>query len=110
MNSEKGNKEIEALLVSVRKEFNSDQIISALKEIRETARMEKNPALVKICRLAYEYIEENGHFDISFVDEEEGLDMTDLEYLLELMFQSHKEVNQQEIKEIRDLLTMELYS
>ena len=84
-------------------------LIEALKEIREIAREEKNPALVKICRLCYTYIEENENFDINFGDEEEELGMTDLEYLLELMLQSEREVNLQEIREIRDLLTTELY-
>lgn len=109
MISAKGNKKVEALLAAVKKEFNAEEIIEALKEIREIAREEKNPALVKICRLAYTYIEENEHFDINFVDEEEGLDMSDLEYLLELILQSEREVNLQEIREIRDLLTEELY-
>ncbi len=109
MVSAQGNKKIEELLASVRKEFNSEEVIEALKEIREIARLERNPALVKICRLAYTYIEENDSFDINFVDEEEGLDMTDFEYLLELMLQSEREVNLQEIREIRDLLNTELY-
>lgn len=109
MISAKGNKKIEDLLASVRKEFNGEEIIEALKEIREIAREEKNPALVKICRLCYTYIEENENFDINFGDEDEDLGMTDLEYLLELMLQSEREVNLQEIREIRDLLTAELY-
>ena len=109
MVSAKGNKKIEELLASVRKEFNAEDVIESLKEIREIAREEKNPALVKICRLCYTYIEENGDFDIDFMDEEEDLDMSDLEYLLELMLHSDRAVNMQEIAEIRDLLTAELY-
>lgn len=109
MKTAKGNKKVESLLEAVRKEFSAEEVIEALKEIREIAREEKNPALVKICRLCYTYIEENGNFDIDFVDEEEGLDMTDLEYLLELILHSDREVNLQEIREIRDLLTTELY-
>lgn len=109
MISAKGNKKVEELLASVRKEFSAEEVIESLKEIREIAREERNPALVKICRLCYTYIEENGNFDINFLDEEEGLDMSDLEYLLELILQSEREVNQQEIREIRDLLTEELY-
>lgn len=109
MKSLEGNKKIEDLLASVRKEFNAEEIIATLKEVREIARAEKNPALVKICRLCYTYIEENENFDINFMDEEEGLDMSDMEYLLELMLHSEKEVNLQEIREIRDLLTTELY-
>jgi hypothetical protein len=109
MKSLKGNNKIEELLKSVRKAFNAEELIEGLKEIREMAREEKNPALVKICRLCYQYIEENGHFDIEFGDEEEDLGMTEMEYLLELMLHSDKEINQGEIREIRDLLTTELY-
>ena len=109
MISAQGNKKVEELLASVRKKFNAEEIIEALKEIREIARKEQNPALVKICRLCYTYIEANGNFDIDFMDEEEGLDMSDFEYLLELMLQSEREVNLQEIREIRDLLNTKLY-
>ena len=109
MIQEQGNKKIEALIEAVKKDFNAEEVIAHLKEIREIARAERNPALVKICRLAYTYIEENGHFDIEFLDEEEGLDMSDFEYLLELMIHSDREANLQEIREIRDLLTEELY-
>jgi hypothetical protein len=110
MNSTIGNKKLEELLSSVRKKFNADKIIAALKEIREIAREEENPALTKICRLCYTYIEENGNFDIEFQDEEEeGLEMTQMEYLLELMLHSDREVNMQEIREIRDILNGELY-
>ena len=109
MQSATGNKKIEELLESVRKEFDADQVISSLKEIREIAREEKNPALVKICRLCYTYIEENGDFDLEFSEEDEDLGMTAMEYLLELMLHSDREVNLREIREIRDALTEELY-
>ncbi|MBI1305934.1 MAG: hypothetical protein GC181_04885 [Bacteroidetes bacterium] len=109
MKSPKGNQKIQELLKEVAEDFNAEKIVEALQEIREIARQEKNPALVKICRLCYEYIQENGHFDIEFVDEEEGIEMSDLEYLLELMLHSDREVNMVEIREIRDLLTEELY-
>lgn len=109
MNSPKANKKIEALLASVRKKFNAEEVIEGMKELREMAREEKNPALVKICRLCYEYIEQNDHFDIEFGDDEDDLGMPEIEYLLELMLHFEKEINQQEIREIRDLLNTELY-
>jgi len=109
MKSLQGNQKIEALLESVRKEFDAEAVVAELKEIREIARSEQNPALVKICRLCYTYIEENGNFDIDLSDEEEELDMPAMEYLLELMLHSDREVNLMEIREIRDLLTEELY-
>ncbi|MFT4521227.1 MAG: hypothetical protein ACI8ZN_000154 [Bacteroidia bacterium] len=104
-----GNKKIEALLTAVRKKFVAADIVSELKEIREIARIETNPALVKICRLAYQYIEQNGNLDIEMADEEEELGMPVIEYLLECMLHSDKEINQMEIKEIRDILMAELY-
>ncbi|MCB9263144.1 MAG: hypothetical protein H6607_12285 [Flavobacteriales bacterium] len=109
MKSLKGNKKIEELLAKVREEFNAEEIVESLKEIREIAREEKNPALVKICRLCYTYIEDNGDFDIEFADDEDAIDMPMIEYLLELMLGSEKEANKEEIREIRDILTTELY-
>ncbi len=109
MKSLEGNKKVEGLLESVRKKFSAEEVIATLKEIREVARKEENPTLVKICRLCYTYIEENGNFDIEFGDEDEGIDMSAMEYLLELILQSEREVNVVEIREIRDVLTKELY-
>lgn len=93
------------------KKFKPEEISSELLAIREIAKEEKDPAIIKILRLAAEYIEANEGFDIGYVesDEEEIVEMTDLEYLIELIIHSDREANRTEIKEIRDLLVAELY-
>ena len=109
MKSAKGNQIIEGLLTKVKGDFDQAGLIEELKELRGLAKAEQDPALVKIIRLCYEYMEQNEGFDIGFMAEEGIEDMTDLEYLLELMLRSDKEANRKEIREIRDLLWAELY-
>ena len=70
---------------------------------------EEDPTIVKICRLASEYISENGNFDVGYVADEEIGEMTDMEYLLELMLKVDRPVNREEIQEIRDRIKEDLY-
>jgi len=109
MKSSKANEMINELLTVVKGEYDQEAVIVKLKEIRDIAKVEQDPAIVKIIRLCYDYMEENGNFDIGFMEEEGIEDMTDLEYLLQLILQSDKEANRKEIREIRDLLWAELY-
>lgn len=90
-------------------DYDRDELVEKLKELRELARKEEDPAIVKILRLCYEYIESNEDFDIGYMAEEGIEDMTDMEYLLELLLHSDREANRKEIREIRDLLWAELY-
>ncbi|MCB9246539.1 MAG: hypothetical protein H6606_08925 [Flavobacteriales bacterium] len=110
MKTEKANKMINELLEFVRDEDHDlDELVEKLKELREIAKKEEDPAIVKILRLCYEYIENNEDFDIGYMEEEGIEDMTDIEYLLELLLHSDREANRKEIREIRDLLWAELY-
>ena len=88
MKSAKGNQMIESLIEKVKGEFDQSELVTQLKNLRAIAREEKDPALVKIIRLCYEYIEVNEDFDIGFMEEEGIEDMNDLEYLLELILRS----------------------
>ena len=109
MRAAKANLAINELLKSVQKKFEAEPTVSKLQEIREMAKEEKDPTIVKICRLASEYIQANENFDLGYVAEEEIGDMTDMEYLLELMLKVDKQANREEIQEIRDKLKGELY-
>lgn len=101
---------LESLANDAAKDFNADKIVEKLKEIREIAKEEKDPTVVKILRLTYEYIEQNENFDIGHLDEEEdGLEMSDFQYLMELIIHIDREINRTEVREIRDLLMSELY-
>jgi hypothetical protein len=109
MKSEKANTLIKGLLKTVEADYDQAELIEKLKELRELARAEKDPAIVKITRLCYEFIEQNDGFELGFLEEEGIEDMTDLQYLLELMLHSERETNRQEIREIRDMLMAQLY-
>jgi len=109
MKSSKANEMISELLPVVKGEFDQVEVIAKLKEIRDIAKVEQDPAVVKIIRLCYDYMEANENFNIGFMEEEGIEDMNDLEYLLELLLQSDREANRREIREIRDLLWAELY-
>lgn len=109
MREAKANLAINNLLKEVSSGFDADKVKVQLRNIRTMALEEQDPTAVKICRLATEYIEENGNFDLGYVAEEEIGDMSDLEYLLELMLKIDKPANREEIQEIRDKLKGELY-
>ncbi|MGB0851192.1 MAG: hypothetical protein ACPGTP_08085 [Bacteroidia bacterium] len=109
MREAKANLAINNLLKEVTSGFDADKVVAQLQEIRTLALEEEDPTAVKICRLASEYITENGNFDLGYVAEEEIGDMSDIEYLLELMLKIDKPANREEIQEIRDKVKGELY-
>ena len=102
MREAKANLAINNLLKDVSKKFDADKTVAQLADIRVLALEEQDPTIVKICRLASEYIAEHSNFDLGYVAEEEIGDMSDIEYLLELMLKVDKPANREEIQEIRD--------
>ena len=109
MKEAKANLALNNLLKEVTIKFDANKTIAQLAEIRTMALEEADPTIVKICRLASEFIEAKGNFDIGYVAEEEIGDMSDMEYLLELMLKIDKPANREEIQEIRDKIKGELY-
>ena len=109
MREAKANLAINNLMKDASKKFDADKVVGQLQEIRTFALEEKDPTIVKICRLASEYISDNGNFDLGYVADEEIGDMTDFEYLMELMFKVDRQANREEIQEIRDRINGELY-
>jgi hypothetical protein len=103
------NNQLNELKKSAAEKFDAEKIVEELKSVREKAKVEADPAIVKILRLTYEYIEENEDFDLGYCEEEEIGDMTDFEYLMELIINSQREANREEIRAIRDRLMEELY-
>jgi hypothetical protein len=122
MKSIEANVKINDLISALEKGFDAEKTIEALTAIREVALKETDPLLVKVTRLAYEYIQENDCFDYTVEkvdrdyeeDEEEelmepGTDSENLTYLLQLIKKSDNEINREEIKEMRTWLKGELY-
>jgi len=117
MKSEKANKAIQKLIVSINKEFDAETIIKETKKIREIALEEEDPLLVRVFRQIYEYVEENQSFDFTvekIIDEdsededeilkEPGTSAENLSYLLSLIVKSDNKFNREEIKEMRAML------
>lgn len=111
MKSELANKRLSALVQMAAKSFDAEEIAAELMSIRELAKEEKDPAIIKILRLAAEYIQANESFELGYVegDEEDVVEMSDFEYLMELIIHCDREANRSEIREYRNLLVGELY-
>jgi hypothetical protein len=122
MESIEASVKINDLISALDKGFDGEKIIESLTAIRELALKETDPLLVKVTRLAYEYIKENDCFDytVEKVDrdyeegeEEElmepGTNSENLTYLMQLIKKSDNEFNREEIKEMRTWLKAELY-
>ena len=115
MKSEKANKILKDLIIKIEKDFDIEYIIGELKKVREIAREEQDPLLVRVFRQTYEYLEENQAFDYTVekvysIDEdgeeieeekEPGTDAENLSYLLNLIIKSENRFNREEIKEMR---------
>ena len=65
MKTLRGKEKLAAIIAQIEKEgVNSKTLIPSLKELRTIALEEKDPLVVKVLRLAYEYLEENKSFDV----------------------------------------------
>ena len=72
MQSTKGIKKLEAIIEDVKKNgIIAENMIEQLTELREIAKVEKDPLVVKTLRLVYSYIEDEGHFDLNLLAEDE---------------------------------------
>jgi hypothetical protein len=109
MREVQANNAIKNLQTVIANGFDGEKIIENLLIIRKLALLEEDPTIVKICRLVKEYIETNEHFDLGYVTDEEIGDLSDLEYLTELMLKVEKPENREEIQEIRDRIKAALY-
>ena len=92
----KALKKIDAIVDDVNKNgIIAENMISQLQELREMAILEKDPLIVKVLRLVYTYIEDEGSFDLNLLEEEE-IDESDLE---EKVVEEGQEVEEEEEEE-----------
>jgi len=113
------NKKLEAIIKKVEKDgVNASGLIDDLKELRELALKEQDPLVTKVLRLTYEFLTENGGFDVQaqYDEDEEGNeypmeveDNENLLYLLNLLENAEHKINREEIKDYRTALKLELY-
>jgi len=101
----------------------SEALIVNLKALREEFKAAKDPKITKTLRFVYEYITENGDFDIELVEEEEDEEMEEMggedfpepeedqqppfEFLLELLAKPNNKFNREDIDRFKVTL-MEL--
>ena len=119
MKSAAANKKLDEIIALVEKKgLEAPQLIDELKSLREFALKEQDPLVTKVLRLSYEFLGENGSFDVQaqFDEDEEGneypLEIDDKEnflYLLNLLKNADHKINREEIKDYRTALKLELY-
>ncbi len=113
------NKKLDSIIENVEKKgLKAPKLVEDLKELREFALKEQDPLVTKVLRLSYEYIIENGTFDVQAQyeeDEEENEypieieEVDNLLYLLNLLKNADHKINREEIKDYRTALKLELY-
>jgi hypothetical protein len=113
------NKKLDAIIAKVEKDgVTASGLIEDLKELREYALKEQDPLVTKVLRLTYEYLGENGGFDVQAQyeeDEDENEYPIEIEetenllYLLNLLKNADHKINREEIKDYRTALKQELY-
>ena len=119
MKSAAANKKLDEIIAKVEKKgLEATKLIDDLKELRELALKEQDPLVTKVLRLTYEFLGENGSFDVQaqFDEDEEGNeypieieDNENLLYLLNLLKNADHKINREEIKDYRTALKLDLY-
>lgn len=79
------------------------KVIAELKDFREFVKTHLNePGYVKMIRLAYENIEENGDYTFLYLSDDNG--QANLDYLLDLFADHTNKYNREELQDIRNLM------
>jgi hypothetical protein len=84
----------------------SQNVVSAMQELRNLFIVQEQPTLVKSIRLVYEYAEAFGSFSIDAWEEEGGL--VSFDYYLGLLENSNNKYNKEEIKALNIYLKARL--
>ena len=119
MRTKLANDKLSAIIKMVEKNgVTAPELISELKALRTIALTEKDPLVVKVLRLTYEYLSDNESFNVEgqFEEDEEGNEYPieieekeNLLYLLNLLKNAEHKVNREELKDYRTSLKTELY-
>ena len=113
------NEKLDSIIsLAGKKTLDTKKIISELQALREHALLEKDPLVVKVLRLSYEFLKENETFNVQAQYEaeddpkEDPIEIDDKEnllYLLNLLKNAEHKVNREELKDYRNSLKAELY-
>jgi uncharacterized membrane protein len=78
-------------------------VVEQLQELREYFKANLNePGYVRMIRLAYENIEENGEYTFLYLQDDDG--KANLEYLVDLLGDYNNKYNREELQDIRNLM------
>jgi DNA polymerase III alpha subunit len=81
----------------------SEQVVEDLKELREWFKTNLNePGYVRMIRLAYENIEENGDYTFLYLEDDDG--KANLGYFIDLLSDYQNKYNKDELIDIRHLM------
>lgn len=98
MQSTTGLKKLDSIIEDVNKNgIIAENMVSQLKELREIAKVEQDPLVVKILRLAYIYIEDEGYFDLDLLAEDEIEDLEEEVNEDEKEAEENKEEEEEEV-------------
>lgn len=94
---------LDAIKHTLETEGVGEQTVEQLKTLREWFKSNLNePGYVKMLRLAYENIEENGDYTFAYLEEEDG--KANLEYFIDLLSDYQNKYNKDELIDIRHLM------
>jgi hypothetical protein len=107
MQSKEANDILAKIQKSVDKSgIDADSMISQLQKAREYALKENDPLLTRALRLAWQHLEANGGFEISYLEEAETQE-ENFSYMLALMQKSDNTYNRDELREMTNLMQSE---
>lgn len=94
---------IEAIKKNLSSDGGAEKTIALLKELREWFKANLNePGYVRMIRLAFENMEENGDYTFLYLEEEDG--KANLEYFVDLLSDYQNKYNKEELIDIRHLM------
>ena len=86
-----------------KKDFDAESLVAQLKELREFIKTNLDePGFVRMVRLAYENIEENGTYTFEYTEGEDP--KANLGYLIDLLADYNNKYNREELMEYRKMM------
>lgn len=95
--------QIEAIKKTIDTEGINENVVKQLQDLREWFKANlSEPGYVRMIRLAYENIEENGDYTFLYLEDEDG--KANLKYFLELLADYQNKYNKDELIDVRHVM------
>ncbi len=95
--------QIEAIKKTIDTEGINENVVKQLQDLREWFKANlSEPGYVRMIRLAYENIEENGDYTFLYLEDEDG--KANLKYFLELLGDYQNKYNKDELIDVRHVM------